>query len=67
MRFIHRSFDIRMVYIIVFVVAVLMLIQTFSKGGDEYQSVPNQVQTDHASSSVSEAESKEYKPGDKKD
>lgn len=44
-----------------------MLIQTFSKGGDEYQSVPNQVQTDHASSSVSEAESKEYKPGDKKD
>lgn len=67
MRFIHRSFDIRMVYIIVFVVAVLMLIQTFSKGGDEYQSVPNQVQTDHAISSVSEAENKEYKPGDKED
>ena len=67
MRFIHRSFDIRMVYIIVFVVAVLMLIQTFSKGGDEYQSVPNQVQTDHASSSVSEAENNEYKPGDKED
>lgn len=67
MRFIHRSFDIRMVYIIVFVVAVLMLIQTFSKGGDEYQSVPNQVQTDHAISSVSEAENNEYKPGDKED
>ncbi|KAK7391158.1 hypothetical protein VNO78_19569 [Psophocarpus tetragonolobus] len=67
MRFFHRSFDIRMVYIIVFVVAVLMLIQTFSKGGDEYHSVPNQVQTDNANSSVSEAESKEYKPGDKED
>lgn len=68
MRFIHRSFDIRMVYIIVFVVAVLMLIQSFSKGGDEYRSVPNEVQTDHASSSVSEtAESEEYKPGDKED
>nr|KYP51030.1 hypothetical protein KK1_027075 [Cajanus cajan] len=67
MRFIRRSFDIRMVYIVVFVVAVLMLIQSFSKGGDEYQSVPNQVQTDHASSSVSEVESKEYKPGDKED
>lgn len=67
MRFIRRSFDIRMVYVVVFVVAVLMLIQSFSKGGDEYQSVPNQVQTDHASSSVSEVESKEYKPGDKED
>nr|ACU19398.1 unknown [Glycine max] len=67
MRFIHRSFDIRMVYIIVFVVAVLMLIQTFSKGGDEYQSVPNQVRTDHAISSVFEAENNEYKPGDKED
>lgn len=44
-----------------------MLIQTFSKGGDEYQSVPNQVQTDHAISSVSEAENNEYKPGDKED
>ncbi|TKY51513.1 disulfide-isomerase 5-2 [Spatholobus suberectus] len=67
MRFIHRSFDIRMVYIIVFVVAIVLLIQSFSKGGDEYHSVPNQVQTDHASSSVSEVESKEYKPGDKED
>ncbi|CAJ1976841.1 unnamed protein product [Sphenostylis stenocarpa] len=67
MRYIHRSFDIRMVYIIVFVVAVLILIQTFSKGGDDYHPVPNQVQADHASSSVSEAESKEYKPGDKDD
>ncbi|RDX83798.1 Protein disulfide-isomerase 5-2 [Mucuna pruriens] len=68
MRFIHRSFDIRMVYVIVFMVAVMMLVQSFSKGGNEYQSVPNQVQTDHASSSVSEVESKEeYSPGDKED
>jgi len=66
MQFIHRSFDIRMVYIIVFVVAVLILIQTFSKD-DEYHPVPNQVQEDDPNSSVSEAESKEYKPGDKED
>jgi len=67
MRVIHRSFDIRMVYIIVFVVAVLILIQSFSKGDDEYHPVPNQVQHDHPSTSVSEAEGKEYKPGDKED
>ncbi|XP_061366611.1 protein disulfide-isomerase 5-2 isoform X2 [Gastrolobium bilobum] len=67
MRFINRSFDIRMVYIGVFVVAVLMLIQTFSKGGDDYHRVPNQDQVDHATSSVSEVESKEYKAGDKED
>lgn len=47
----------------------MMLIQSLGKGGgDEYQRVPNQDQVDHASSSVSEAESsKEYKPGDKED
>jgi len=56
-----------MVYIIVFVVAVLILIQSFSKGDDEYHPVPNQVQHDHPSTSVSEAEGKEYKPGDKED
>jgi len=67
MRFIHRSFDIRVVYVVVFFVALLMLIQSFSKGGDEYHAVPNQVQVDDASSSVSEAEIKEYKPGDKED
>ncbi|KAJ1424919.1 Thioredoxin-like superfamily [Sesbania bispinosa] len=69
MRFIHRSFDIRMVYILVFVAAVLMLIQGLGKGGDEYQRVPNQDQVDHASSSsTSQVESKEeYKPGDKED
>ncbi|KAK7343810.1 hypothetical protein VNO77_12849 [Canavalia gladiata] len=67
MKFLHRSFDIRMVYIIVFIVALLMLVQSLSKGGAEYHQVPNQVQTDHASSSVSEVESKEYKPGDKED
>ncbi|KAK7279732.1 hypothetical protein RJT34_24789 [Clitoria ternatea] len=67
MQFFHRSFDIRVLYVVVFVVAVLMLIQTLSKGGDEYHRVPNQDQVDHASSSVSEAESKEYRPGDKDD
>lgn len=67
MKFIHQSFDIRMVYILVFVVAVLMLIQTINKGDDEYHRVPNQDQVDHASSSVSEVERKEYKSGDKED
>lgn len=59
-----------MVYIIVFVIAVMMLIQSLSKGGDsvEHHRVPNQDQVTHASSSsVSEGESKEYKAGDKED
>ncbi|XP_028782878.1 protein disulfide-isomerase 5-2 [Neltuma alba] len=63
----HRSFDIRMVYIFVFVVAVLMLIQTLYKGDDGYERVPNQDQGDHARSSVLEGQSREYKPGDKQD
>ncbi|KAK7270383.1 hypothetical protein RIF29_23477 [Crotalaria pallida] len=67
MKFIHQSFDIRMVYFLVFIVAVVMLIQTINKGGDEHTRVPNQDQVDHASSSVSEVESKEYKAGDKED
>ncbi|KAK4252987.1 hypothetical protein QN277_010831 [Acacia crassicarpa] len=63
----HRSFDIRMVYIFVFVVAVLMLIQTLYRGDDNYERVPNQDQGDHARSSVSEGQSREYKAGDKQD
>lgn len=70
MQFIHRSFDIRMVYIFVFVVAVVILIQSLSKGddSDEYRRVPNQdSKVNHPSSSISEGESKEYKEGDKED
>ena len=67
MRFIHRSFDVRMVYILVFMVAVMMILSTFNKGGDEYHRVPNQDQVSHASSSASEVEGKEYKAGDKED
>lgn len=69
MQFIHRSFDIRMVYIVVFMIAVLMLIQTLGSKGDdgEYQGVPNQDKVNQPSSSTSEGESKEYKEGDKED
>jgi protein disulfide-isomerase A1 len=70
MQFFHRSFDIRFVYIIVFMIAMLMLIQTLgSKGGDDdqYQKVPNQEKVNQPSSSTSESESKEYKEGDKED
>ncbi|KAI4352875.1 hypothetical protein L6164_007084 [Bauhinia variegata] len=67
LRMLHSNFDIRVVYILVFVVAVMMLIQTFSKGGDEYHRLPNQEQVDHPTSSASEAESREYQPGDKED
>jgi protein disulfide-isomerase A1 len=71
MQFFHRSFDIRFVYIIVFMIAMLMLIQTIgSKGGDDddqYQKVPNQEKVNQPSSSTSEGESKEYKEGDKED
>ncbi|XP_058769962.1 protein disulfide-isomerase 5-2 [Vicia villosa] len=69
MQFLHRSFDIRMVYIVVFMIAVLMLIQTLGKGGDsgEYQRVANQDKVDQPSSSTTEGESKEYKEGDKED
>ncbi|CAJ2629731.1 unnamed protein product [Trifolium pratense] len=70
MQFFHRSFDIRLVYIIVFMIAVLMLIQTLgsSKDDDEYQKVPNKEKVNQPSSStISEGESKEYKEGDKED
>ncbi|MED6111023.1 Protein disulfide-isomerase 5-2 [Stylosanthes scabra] len=70
MRALHRSFDVRLVYILVGIVAVIMILQTFLvKGSDEYQRVPNQVQatTTQASSSVSEVENKEYKAGEKED
>lgn len=64
---IKRTFNIRMVYIFVCVMAVMMIIQWFSKGSGEYQRVPTQDQVGHASSSVTEVESKEYEPGEKED
>ncbi|KAL1332882.1 hypothetical protein HN51_061651 [Arachis hypogaea] len=69
MRYLHRSFDVRLVYILVGIVAVMMILQTFFvKGGDEYQRVSNQVQAaTQARSSVSEVENNEYKAGDKED
>lgn len=44
-----------------------MLIQNINKGDDEPQRVGSQDQVDPASSSVSEAESREYKSGEKED
>ncbi|CAI8584361.1 unnamed protein product [Vicia faba] len=70
MQYLNRSFDIRMVYIVVFMIAVLMLIQTLGIGGDrgEYQRVANQDKVNEPSSSTTEGEeSKEYKEGDKED
>ncbi|KAL1369795.1 hypothetical protein HN51_000151 [Arachis hypogaea] len=69
MRYLQRSFDVRLVYILVGIVAVMMILQTFFvKGGDEYQRVSNQVQAaTQARSSVSEVENNEYKAGDKED
>ncbi|CAL0300660.1 unnamed protein product [Lupinus luteus] len=66
MKFIHGSFDIRMVYFLVFIVAVVMLIQNINKGDDEQHRIPNQDPVRHASS-VSEVENKEYKAGYKQD
>jgi hypothetical protein len=52
---------------LVFVVAVIMLIQTVNKGDDEPLRVGTPDHDDTASSSVSEAEKKEYRSGDKED
>jgi protein disulfide-isomerase A1 len=50
---------------IVFVVCVVMLIQTINKDEPRRDGTPDQ--TDHASSSDSEAKSKDYRSGDKED
>uniref|UniRef100_A0A5B7A3F8 Thioredoxin domain-containing protein n=1 Tax=Davidia involucrata TaxID=16924 RepID=A0A5B7A3F8_DAVIN len=64
--YINSLIGIRTVYIIVFVVAVIMLIQTISK--EEPLRVGTRDQVDHASSSTSLAESREvHRPGDKED
>lgn len=60
---------IRTVYIIVFVIAILMLIQTMSKGDEEPHRVGIRDQVDHvhASSSVSDADNNEHRSGEKED
>jgi protein disulfide-isomerase A1 len=65
--FINSLIGIRTVYMLVFVVAVIMLIQTVNKGDDEPLRVGTPDHDDTASSSVSEAEKKEYRSGDKED
>ncbi|KAF2290961.1 hypothetical protein GH714_017389 [Hevea brasiliensis] len=63
MGFINSLIGIRTVYIIVFLVAMLMLIQSIGK--EEPLRVGTRDQVDEVASS--EAESSEYRPGDKQD
>lgn len=63
--FINSLIGMRTVFLIVFVVAVAMLIQTINK--EEPLRVGTRDRTDHASGSDSEAESKDYRSGDKED
>ncbi|KAG6648640.1 hypothetical protein CIPAW_07G160700 [Carya illinoinensis] len=63
--YINSLVGINTVYMLVFVVVVVMLIQTIK--GEEPLRVGTGDQVDHARSSVSEAESREYGPGDKVD
>ncbi|KAG6699269.1 hypothetical protein I3842_08G059800 [Carya illinoinensis] len=65
--FINSLIGIRTVYMIVFIVAVVMIIQTINKDDEEPPGVGTREQGDNASSSVSEAESKEYRSGEKED
>ncbi|KAJ6819964.1 protein disulfide isomerase-like 5-2 [Iris pallida] len=67
--FINSLIGIGTVYIIVFVVVVVMLIQSFAKQGEEgSQPVPTVTGVEDAGGSVSESESsKKYQPGDKED
>ncbi|OVA04064.1 Thioredoxin [Macleaya cordata] len=69
--FINSLISIRTVYLLVFIVAVIMLIQTINKQDDE-DDVPqrkqSQAQVDHGSSSATESESRQaYRPEDKED
>lgn len=63
MGFINSLIGIRTVYIIVFLVAMLMLIQSIGK--EEPLRVGTRDQADEVAGS--EAESSEYRPGDKQD
>ncbi|KAG2692604.1 hypothetical protein I3843_08G059200 [Carya illinoinensis] len=65
--FINSLIGIRTVYMIVFIVAVVMIIQTINKDDEEPPGVGTREQGDNATSSVSEAESKEYRSGEKED
>lgn len=63
--FINSLIGIRTVFLIVFVVAVVMLIQNINK--EEPDGVGTRAPADDASSSNAEAESREYRAGDKED
>ena len=66
MGYINSLIGIRSIYIFVFVVAVIMLIQTIGK--EEPLTVGTRDQVDHASSSTSQGESKEVpRLGEKED
>ncbi|KAF7820080.1 protein disulfide-isomerase 5-2 [Senna tora] len=67
MRVMSRTFDGRTLYVFVVVIAILVFLQIFCRGDDEYQRVPNQEQVDQSSNSVLKTESEEYKPGDKEE
>ncbi|KAJ7969690.1 Disulfide isomerase-like protein [Quillaja saponaria] len=62
---INSLINIRTVYALVFVVAIVMLIQSINKDDSDHERVPNQV--DNAGSSISEAAYSVYKPEDKED
>lgn len=66
MQEIRKTFDLRILYVLVVMIVLLLLIHICYRE-DEYQSVPNHDKVGHARSSVSEAKSKEYKPGDKEE
>lgn len=65
MGYINSLIGIRTVYIIVFLVCVFMLIRSINK--EEPLRVGTREEADHANSSSSENEGKEYRPGDKED
>ncbi|KAL0015877.1 hypothetical protein SO802_002946 [Lithocarpus litseifolius] len=65
--FINSLIGMRTVFMLVFVVAVIILIQTINKGDDEPLRVGTRDEADTASSSVPETEKKEYRSGDKED
>jgi protein disulfide-isomerase A1 len=63
MGYLNSLIGVRTVYIIVFLVAMLILIRHISK--EEPLTVGTGDQVEHATSS--EAESSDYRPGDKQD
>ncbi|XP_010246306.1 PREDICTED: protein disulfide isomerase-like 5-2 [Nelumbo nucifera] len=66
--YINSLISIRTIYLIVFVIAVLMLIQTLQKPDED--DVPQRhtvAQVDDSSSSLTKKQSREYRPEDKED